>query len=186
MIENIHSENQFDRKFFCNGIIPLTPDKPANDPLSSVSVGASLPPHQSAASTSSPPVLPSPISPLSSLSSPSIIHDIGPASKIPETPDTHMADIKLVERHSLSLRSPPLGSLADDILKSSNLQTQRIKAMMSEVKESLSDFGSCLGSSSSSDSDAENSGYDLFKTVERKKKKGEKGKTALHHPKNTS
>ena len=93
-----------------------------------------------------------------------------------------MTDIQLVKRHSLSLKTPPLGPLADDILRSSHLQTQRIQAMMSDVKESLSDFGSCMGSSSSSDSDEQDSGNNLFKTVERKKN-GKKRKNSSPHSK---
>ena len=123
LIENIHSKKKFDRKLFCNGIIPRTPDKPANDSPPAVTA-----PHQKTSSTSSP-VLPPPISPISSSSSPSKLQDIGPYSIIPDTPDINMkmTDIQLVERHSLSLKTPPLGSLADDILRSSHPQTQRIQ-----------------------------------------------------------
>ena len=85
------------------------------------------------------------------------------------------ADLDLLRRHSVHLRSPPHGSLADDILKSSNIRLQRVQAMMSDVEENLSDFGSCL-SSSSSDSESEN--LDNFKIVERKTS-GKKRKKSL-------
>ena len=178
MIVNIHNKKHFDKKLFCNGIIPLSPEKSANsdisDEASATTSGTSSPvpkttvPASSSTQSSQLSPLPPPISPLSSSLSPSRLHDIGQLSKIPETPDTNLlhADLNLIRRHSLSLRSPPIGSLADDIIRSSHLQTQRIQAMMSDVKESLSDFGSCMGSSSSSESDEEK---DLFKTVERKK-----------------
>ena len=88
-------------------------------------------------------------------------------------------DLDLIRRHSVHLRSPPHGSLADDILKSSNIRLQRVQAMMSDVEENLSDFGSCLSSNSS---DSENENSDNFKIVERKKS-GTKRKKSLKPPK---
>ena len=82
----------------------------------------------------------------------------------------------------MSLRTPPLGSLADDILKTNHPQLQRVQAMMSDVKDSLSDFRSCLGSSSSS-SESENSADEKFKTVARKEG-GKKRKNSLTPSKN--
>ena len=87
--------------------------------------------------------------------------DIGKMSTIPETPDTNFQqnDLEFLRRTSLSLRSPPVGSLAADILHSdlgaSNLHLKKVQSMMADVKEALSDFGSCV-SSSSSESEAEN------------------------------
>ena len=175
LIENLHNKVKFGKKLYCNGIIPLTP--PKNDDQNSGEEpgpqrsGSPLPP-LSLPSPLLPPHLPKVISPSPSRQS----LDIGPQSIIPETPDTimQMANLDLLRRHSLSLRSPPRGSLADDILNnglgSSNIQIQKVRSMMSDVKEALSDFDSCVSSPptepSSSESEAESSGTDKFKTVE--------------------
>ena len=174
LIVNLHNKTNFGKKLYCNGIIPLTPEKNGSQSpkVSPSSSGAGVtPPTQGS---------PAPLlSPPSPLPPPSPLIDIGPQSIIPETPDTHMqlGNIDLVRRHSVSLRSPPPGSLADYILKTgsgaSNLQIQKVRSMMSEVKEALSDFDSCMSSppseSSSSESETENSGTDKFKTVQRGK-----------------
>ena len=79
--------------------------------------------------------------------------DIGQMSTIPETPDTnihHQNNLDFLRRNSLSLRSPPIGSLAADILQSeSKLHLKKVQSMMLDVKDALSDFGSCVSSSSS-------------------------------------
>jgi hypothetical protein len=43
LIENIHNKKHFNRKLFCNGIIPLTPDKPAATSQSSPAASNSSP-----------------------------------------------------------------------------------------------------------------------------------------------
>ena len=56
---------------------------------------------------------------------------------------------------SLSLRTPPLGSLADDILNSapSLLKTRNILSEIKQMSERLSDFGSCISSNSEDEND---------------------------------
>ena len=63
----------------------------------------------------------------------------------------------LVRRHSLSLRSPPVNSIAGEILGNvkPNTNLLKVKAMVSDVKEILTDFDSCQSSAS----DDESSGY---------------------------
>ena len=59
---------------------------------------------------------------------------------------------KFLRRHSLSLRSPPPGFIAADIM-SSGLILSRTRSLLSDVKkmtEQLSDFGSCVSSLSES------------------------------------
>ena len=67
-----------------------------------------------------------------------------------------LSDTELVRRHSLSLRStPPLGSLADNILTP---HIERTKTLLDDIKdlhEQLSDFASSYESISSSGSDDE-------------------------------
>ena len=77
----------------------------------------------------------------------------------------------LVRRNSLSLRSPPPGSLAADILSTGTAtsdqhyaQAKSILSNLKELSERYSDFGSCHSSSSEGAVD------DEFKTIGRKKK----------------
>ena len=79
-----------------------------------------------------------------------------------------ISDTDLVRRHSVSLRSPPAGSIASEILLSSQKGSNavapslvRIRSLLADTKdlsEQLSDFGSCRESfgSGSSSSDEEN------------------------------
>ena len=181
LIENIHHKLNFGKKLYCNGIIPLTPSKEDPRIVGSSSEAMGLPsspsktqPELAPTEMSPPPSSPSRGSPelppvLSPLLSPrpspsgagAAAMDIGKMSTIPETPDTNFQqnDLEFLRRTSLSLRSPPVGSLAADILHSdlgaSNLHLKKVQSMMADVKEALSDFGSCV-SSSSSESEAEN------------------------------
>ena len=175
MIENIHNKRNFDRKLFCNDIIPLSPEKLSPK---DTTAQAAAPSTQSATSPPLQPVLPPPISPLSLPGTPAT--RLHAQSMIPETPDTnmqHLVNLDLLGKHSLSLRTPIKESLADDILKSYNPHLLKVQAMMTDVKESLSDFGSCLGSSSS-DSEADTSGGELLYKTVGKKKNGKKRKNS--------
>ena len=74
-------------------------------------------------------------------------------------------NILFTRRHSLSLldRTPPPGSLAADILLTPRPDLSRTHLLVKELKEHLSDFGSCISESSESDdlkneSDAESLG----------------------------
>ena len=74
----------------------------------------------------------------------------------------HLDDHEMVRRFSLSLRSPPSGSIASEILQqktsapavpSAPERFLRAKSLISEVKEKLSDFESCISSGSCSEDD---------------------------------
>ena len=173
LIENIHSKKNFNRKLFCNGIIPLTPEKPVTSSAAPATVDCSPahgpPAHDHQASdtvvtketvcpaTSAQAATPTMISLASSVnvsptqfSAGSLTHIIGGESVLPsETDDAFL------RRHSLSLRTPPHGSLAKDILYSapSLLKTRNILSEIKQMSEQLSDFGSCLSSSSEEESD---------------------------------
>ena len=92
LIEFIHSKQHFNRKLFCNGIIPLTPAKEETEPPAPSSQG-------------------SPVTP------PNIQISDSAVSALTATP-TYSPPSELVRRHSLSLRTPPPGSIAQDILSS--------------------------------------------------------------------
>ena len=182
LIENIHNKKNFNRKLFCNGIIPLTPEKPlpssvptpqvsatttaTTTPTAPATVACSLahgpPAHDPPASdtvvtkeTSAPAVTPTMTSPASSVevsptqfSAGSLTHIIGDQSFLPTENDE-----AFLRRHSLSLRTPPHGSLAKDILYSapSFLKTRNILSEIKQMSEHLSDFGSCVSSTSASE-----------------------------------
>ena len=170
LIENIHNKKNFNRKLFCNGFIPLTPEKPvtsseastatsatstvtsqASSPATGNSSPAQCPPaldHQASQATSS--VKVSPAKPFAG--SPS--QSIGEKSFIVDHPEMQ-SDEAFLRRHSLSLRTPPLGSLADDILYSapSLLKTRNILSEIKQMSEQLSDFGSCISSNSEDEKD---------------------------------
>ena len=186
LIENIHNKKNFNRKLFCNGIIPLTPEKTvsasvastvpsatsvtptvasqASAPATSTCSPARGPPaldHQATQATSEPEFTHTMDSPASSVEvSPaqpfdgSPCHIIGEQSFIPNHPDKQ-SDDAFLRRHSLSLRTPPLGSLADDILNSapSLLKTRNILSEIKQMSEQLSDFGSCISSNSEDEND---------------------------------
>ena len=161
LISNIHNKKHFNRKLFCNGIIPLTPEKPSEsqvsddqEQVSSAGCGASAPRSQSPCTP--PPALtataatPASLSQTCPVSQPTfheLLHGQG----------AQVSGEDLIRRHSLSLRTPPHGSLADEILKTGPSSLLKSQAMLNELKDQLSEFGSCLSSFSGSSSDGENS-----------------------------
>ena len=202
LIDSIHNTKYMDRRLFCNGVIPLTPEKPTapvcppaappattSGPLAAPSVypprspqhvvaSSSGPPAAPPATTSGPLAAPSVSSPRSSqhlslftsasTSTPSLTtrtvtspsmpsHSRSstlPLEKFGQTLPSdfdvslQMSNDEFLRRHSLSLRTPPLGSVADEILASAPLS--RTKSLLDDLKgisEKLSDFGSCISSS---------------------------------------
>ena len=114
-----------------------------------------------------PPPLPSLVSPMS----PNTF-----SQQYSETPDMlhlQLSNDHLVRRNSLSLCSPPPGSLAADILGTGTassdqhyVQAKNILSNLREMSERYSDFGSCYSSSSGGEAAV----GDDFKTAGRKKK----------------
>ena len=121
------------------------------------------------------------------VSSSSSILNIGTSSDIQrfvEENQFHLSSEDLVRRHSLSLRSPPLGSLASEILNTPSYQYNQAKSKtlisdLKEIADKLSEFRSCKSSVSSSDSEREQFGdNDGFQTMN-SKKRGWKNKRKL-------
>ena len=91
-----------------------------------------------------------------------------------ETPDIttlHLSAQDLVRRNSLSLRSPPLGSLADEILRSGETgdtyaKAKSILSNLKEMTDKYSDFASCDSSLGESEKEVE----DGFKKFNKKRK----------------
>ena len=104
-----------------------------------------------------------------------------------ETPDIlhlQLSNDALVRRNSLSLRSPPPGSLADEILSTGEIHTynkaNRILSNLKEMTERYSDFASADSASFSDDSDG-GENQDGFKT-QNKRKKARKHRLSITPP----
>ena len=68
---------------------------------------------------------------------------------------TFLTNDQVVRRHSISLdnRTPPKGSVAAELLSTPRPDLSRAKLLVSELKESLSDFGSCVSNTSDDEID---------------------------------
>ena len=179
LIEKIHNKKYLERKLYCNGIIPLTPEKqasptPTQAPPSSSSPSLRCPPDQD----SGYPALPvsliseqtsSPILIGSSSTSTSFAQSLTEPNLAFEPTESNQ---EFVRRHSLSLRTPPPGSLASDILGSSSmLKAQTLIEEVRSMSEQLTDFGSCYSSSFSSEDEEKN------QKEQKKKRKASKSPT---------
>ena len=199
LIDAIHGKKFFGRKLFCNGIVPLTPEKPEESQSVTEKM---LPEHEdpyvkeppavtvqhtddsSSSSTAAPSSQPA----SSSAPSPSYIAalqtfqlaDQGVILQ-PFSLDFNGGD-RVARRHSLSLlnRTPPNGSLAAEIMSTQSTRPEvlKTKSILNELKglsEQLSDFGSCISSSDSSNDDTEdeikeNEGFKSMNEKRRNKK----------------
>ena len=208
LIEALHGKKVFDRKVFCNGVIPLTPEKIDSDPGNSITeLGIPLPPVTICEPGNSPnlntgpvsqPRSPCTVEPLPLLQQESSPQ---PRPKLPlsctdpnETaaPDTgsvagswesHIPDWSeltndlVVRRHSISLsnRTPPRGSLANELLGNQlSLLKPRNKSVMSSIKdiqEVLSEFNSCNSTLESSSSEASEDNEEAVGKRKRKTRK---------------
>ena len=228
LIEEIHTKIHFNKKLFCDGIVPLTPQKDETSPQPMVSATqphssapplpppvatslcpssaaastpavTSLSPRSSAAPTSlatastnmSQPVVASTCQNTSStstsmtdstpcLSNPIMSTSIGDVRRRFNSDfDMRLNDEDLVRRNSLSLRSPPPGSIASEILAASQShdnvplreRSKHLLASLKDLNEQLSNFGSAresLTSSSDEHSTVEDPGS--FQNVRKKRK----------------
>ena len=110
--------------------------------------------------------------------------DIGSSTDIQQFVTDHQVHLKtpdLVRRHSLSMRTPPLGSLAAEVLdspsfppKGSLAKTKNILLDLKEISERLSDFGSCVSSSEQSGEESDSIEYKTMNDRKRGWKKKRK------------
>ena len=180
LIDEIHGKQNFGKKLFCNGFIPLTPKKQAkvdapqhelkNDEISATSADSNP------SSQSCPPALPPGLTG----------HDFDLPALLSPIPDK---DRDLVRRHSISLRTPPGNSIAAEILGAlaSRPDLNRTKSLVNDLKECISDFGSCVSDFGSCMSESSESGQsdeavdnseekDGFQTMNEKRRKRKKRK----------
>ena len=203
LIEAIHGQYNFDKKLFCNGLVPLTPRKEASsaDKPGSISatpprvhpVLSSAPPGQQGAEASqqvsvvpaNSPLTGHPISPSSTskeVSGPPYVNiqDSFTPSSLP--PRDFLGRKDLVRRHSLSMidRSPPPNSLAAELLGSKEYSwktsSKSILSNIADIQDSLSDFNSCVESTNdrTSSSDEAETGKEIIECKTANDKKREK------------
>ena len=179
LIEAIHGKEMFGRKVFCNGVIPLTPDKPAPSAESLISPAQAIPSSLTLSATTVT---------AADVAASSFISDKSASSKSPaflaavkafkEDESDLASNTTVVRRHSLSLtqRTPPRNSIAAEILDIPRVDFLRTQEAMNDLKEQLSEFGSCLSSSESSGesggdhSEIDKTASEGFKTVNEKKR----------------
>ena len=210
LIAAIHNKINFGRKLFCNGVVPLTPDKPEQSKETTLPNcnDATITLSPSSNSTAQP--CPRPHAPLQSqpqdhqgdtkacsntkdtgvcdvVTSVMTVSPMTPntfTNEYSETPDIshlHLSNEELVRRNSLSLRTPPSGSLASEILGSNDLRSgtntntnytkaKNILSNLREMADRYSDFASCDSSLAETDSEPAPDPEDGFKIHERKRK----------------
>ena len=169
LIEAIHGKEIFGKKVCCNGVIPLTPEKAAH-------TDESMPNPATSSSTAGAAAASVQVSDKSApIKSPAFLAAV-------QTFEKNEADFSsnttVVRRHSISLthRTPPRKSIAAEILDIPRVDFLRAQAAMSDLKEQLSEFGSCMSSSESSGgsvgelSETDNSVSEGFKTANEKKR----------------
>ena len=246
LISAIHTKHGFGRKLYCNGVVPLTPDKPDNPviaatspaPCTSTSCSATPQPsptipttctgdsHKTqshcTSSTSSSSCLsslgpsnlsPEPLHPLAqdhqgdnvagrvNISTETITTSVcmpvtsvepGPVSPMtpntftqqysetPDIPHLHLSNQELVRRNSMCLRSPPAGSLADEILssdpKSRYAKAKSILSNLKDMADRYSDFASCDSSLGGTDTEAADVDTEVGFLYQGRKKKSRKHK----------
>ena len=153
LINRIHGKIYFSRRMYCNGVIPITPLKETESSVASTSnINKESPENNPEIFISEAEKNPGVSSPLKSTTS---------------WPQIEAKD--LARRYSLSLidRTPPPKSLAADLL-SLDIPKFSSKSLMSSIKdltETLSDFNSCISSTSADDSG------DETKSARKQKKK---------------
>ena len=165
---NIHGKSFLGKRLNCNGIIPLTPEKAdaqiniirndADGSALSDSEKSVSQARKSQAFVAAKEVFESAIS-----------TDSGVQKACP---------VDMARRHSLSLlnRTPPKGSLAEDLLavNSPRSDLQKAKSALNELKDltdRLSEFGSCLSNSESAHSDTPHEECNSSKEKKKRKKK---------------
>lgn len=183
LIASIHGKQNFGRRLFCNGIIPLTPKKDSPAATQHPDQPAVPSPGTTTANQSCPPAGPQILATENFSSAHSFFNNM-------EDPGTDNLDINshFVRRYSASLlsRTPPEKSIAAEILGTPRPDMSRTKSLVNDIKDYVSDFGS--GVSDLSDAGEDNSseeieqknddedGYQTMNDKKRKKKNKRKFK----------
>ena len=143
LIESIHGKVYFDKKLYCNGILPLTPDK-----------------HDTVKDSLSIPTLVN--STKNSTSDPQNV----------QVCDESVENLVRRNSLSLLNRTPNKNSLAEELLNTPRANLQKTSSVIDEINDKLSDFASCLSSSEASNDENElgNEGFKAVSENKRQKK----------------
>ena len=187
LIDKLHSKKFFGRKLYCNGVIPLTPEKKDDSPSVSKSSSSVSP---ATTSVTSLPVVSVAANTVAIV--PTVEEESAAVSPLLDgNNQLGLSNTELVRRHSLSLRTPPDRSLAAEILESSTVKdssclerTRNILADMKDLQEQLSDFNSCYETLNSSESSVEGDIEDkeAFKDTSDRKRGFKKKRKASRTP----
>ena len=205
IIESIHSKKHFGQRLFCNGFIPLTPEKQQDkfdSSLETSQVEKPLPPKlpellQHMPATTKQPTELATSANISAVEASTLYQERFQSSSQAAATGFNgfLSNHEVTRRHSISLvdRSPPPRSLAAEILgRSTSLETAKsLLTQIADLQDSLSEFNSCKESASSSSSSSDEGGEDLkdnskvnCKTLnEKKHEKKRKRKAAQTPPK---
>ena len=200
LIEYIHGKKHFGQIMFCNGYIPLSPEKQLEHEqlaTGSQKVEKPLPPQLQTVPQDRPVISLQP--PEQELMSSDIVPATGENSQHQERFQSQvdfrgfLSNQEVTRRHSISLidRTPPPKSLAAEILGRSTSLTAA-KSLLTEIadlQDSLSEFNSCKSSSSCSSSSSDEGGDDLkdnskvnSKTLNAKKREKKRKRKAAQTP----
>ena len=194
IIDSIHGKVYSGRTIYCSGIIPLTPEKGGSsskvaqpqlvDSSIAISVQNDSNDNKETLEVNTNSLdLPTVKSPTFTAAKETFenIANFGP-NRLKEFPSANT----LVRRHSISLtnRTPPRNSVADELLATSTVTSQLLKTRddLKELSDRMSEFSSCVSSSqanSSDESDYEKVQSNFKSSNERKRAKKNKRKYKL-------
>ena len=139
LIKALHNTQHYGKKIYCNGLIPYTPEKKGplleetDHPLPEINLnGKPLENPTESENTSS-----------SSLTTLGTSSDI---TKFVEDNAEQLDDTNFIRKHSLSLRSPPKGSIAAEVLerRSSLDKAQNLLTEVRKMSTLLTEYESCI------------------------------------------
>ena len=168
LITTIHGKVHFGKKLYCNGVIPLTPNKSEVPHVNSNANKSSI--LAESTNLENKPKSPLQLQTETVHDNPSVTDYIPIDSSVAELDSVN----QLVRRHSLSLknRTPPPKSMAEELLNTPRIGLNKTANMIVELRnltEHLSDFASCI-SSGDSDKDVDTDEFKSFVETKRQKR----------------
>ena len=182
LINTFHKKTLFGNRIFCNGIVTLTPEKGNDETHINETRSTPPPPLQAISGTceASKPAVNCPSTPLT-FTQLSSNNDINLYVKDNQE---QLDRENLARRHSLSLRSPPLGSLGAELLQPPPRRQSfdRTKELLKEVQNMstrLSEYGSCMSTDDeASTNGSQADGFSSFNSRKRGWKSKRKSSTS--------
>ena len=188
LVKNIHNQFYFGKRMFCNGFIPLTPQKEAEAVTVTQQKEAEAvtvtPQKEAEAVAKTPEKVAEAVAENDTIGDSQSLHSsafesqVAPGTlseSVSSLPGLSLPDLSpkdssvsaLVRRYSLSLPTqPPACSMAADLMNTN----KSLLADLKDIKDQLSDFGSCVSEQSDSSSD-ESERYTVVSRKEKEKKR---------------